>query len=223
LREVLPNNRQRWQQTYRLAPLLTNRVPIVPAALRVRPGGQNETTLEWTDAGSLAVTVTSTVENASVDALRPPTDIEQLPTPSTPPTPARGWLFGIVPVCLVVAFILVRLARRTPTADVRHDAAWALAELPDDVTADRCAAVLRAYVGEYVGLDARALTTAELVARVSEVDLLRVEQRHTLHALLEQCDQQRFSGIASAMSLGPVARAWVQQTATERPEEPRSA
>lgn len=215
LREVLPNQRQRWQQSYRLAPLLTKSVPIVPTALRVRPGGQNETTIEWTDAGTLTVTVIATVEQPSVDALRPPTDIEQLPPPIEPPATTHGWLFTLVPVSLIVAGVLIWRARRAPAPGIIYDAAWATAELPDTVSADQCAAVLRAYVGHCVGLDARALTTAELLTRLPADGPLTTEHRHELHALLEQCDQLRFSGQLSNVQLGAQARAWVQRTAVQ--------
>lgn len=213
LREVLPNGRQRWQQTFRLSPLQANKVAIVPSPLRVRAGGLAETTLDWDTAGMLQVAVLTAVDNPSVDSLRPPADIEQLPAPPGVAETRDGYLFAIVPVCLVVAFVLVRWAKKKakPVA-VTPDAAWVRAQFQEDVSPDVCAHALRAYVGYRLGRAVQARTTAELIAHLrgpdgpfTTADVARLEM------LLTTCDQGRFSGQPTLATLAPHALQWLDE------------
>ena len=69
-----------------------------------------------------------------------------------------------------------------------------------DLTADRCAAVLRQYLGWRFGLPAETRTTPELAAALTADGRLAPAAVGEWRALLDECDAARFSGTAPAVA-----------------------
>ena len=105
LREVLPGGRERWAQGFHLSPLVPGEPKVALGPLTVRAGGGSDLNLAWDEDKLPVVRVTTSIENPSPDALRPPTDIE--PLPPEPPVEQRstGWLFVVVPALLVLSAV----------------------------------------------------------------------------------------------------------------------
>jgi hypothetical protein len=199
IREVLPGGRERWAQTYRLSPLVPGKTPVALGPLTVRPGGGQDVTIEW--SSEPVVRVVTSIESPSADLLRPSTDIEPLPPPADVERRGRPWLFAIVPVLLLIAAVAYLRGRRKPATVVVRDAAWAAGELnATDLTADRCAAVLRQYLGWRFGLPAQTRTTPELTAALTADGRLAPTAVGEWRALLDECDAARFSGTAPAVA-----------------------
>jgi hypothetical protein len=219
LREVLANGRERWKQIYRLSPLVPDPkgVPVAIGPITVRAGGEQETMVQF--ANEAKVRVVTSVEIPSVEALRPTTDVEQLPPPPQVESGPSPWRFAIVPVLLVIALVTLALVRRKRPVAARRDAAWARDELGSpSLTADRCAAVLRQYLAYRFGVPAEARTTPELVAALGADGLLPADALNEWRALLEECDAARFSGTAAAVAgLADRARALVQASEAASP------
>lgn len=191
--------RETWTQAYRLSPLQTGQVQVPLGPVTVRPGSGAEVVLDWGDRkADFAVRVATSIESPSVDSLRPPADVEQLP----PPPPVEGgrspWWFLIVPGLLLISAVAVLLGRRRRPAATPRDAPWALGELADPaLSADRCAWVLRQYLRFRFGLPAEARTTPELAATLRTDDRLGPAAADW-EALLTECDAARFSGTTPA-------------------------
>lgn len=213
LREVLPNGRERWAQVYHLSPLIPGEPKVALGPLTVRAGGGSDLTVAWDDDKVPAVKVTTAIETASVDALRPPTDIEPLP-PEPPVEPrSTGWLFAVVPALLILSAVLLLFGRRKKAPAAPRDAAWALRELAAaDLTADRTAVVLRQYLAHRFAIPAEFLTTPELAAALSAENRMPADAAADWRFLLEECDAARFSGTAASVAgLADRARALVER------------
>jgi hypothetical protein len=211
LREVLPGGRERWSHLYHLSPLVPGEPKVSLGALSVRAGGGSDLSIVWDEDKMPAVRVTTSVENPSVDSLRPPTDIEQIPPDPLVQPGSGGWLYVVVPVLLVGSGVLLILARRRRTPTTPRDAAWAVGELATrDLTADQCAVVLRKYLSFRFGVPAEFLTTPELAAALTCEGQLAVDSVADWRALLDECDMARFSGTAASVAgLADRARALV--------------
>jgi hypothetical protein len=106
-----------------------------------------------------------------------------------------------VPALLLIAAIGVYLGRRKRVPVVRRDAEWALNELQAaDLTADRCATILRQFVTYRFGLPAEARTTPELSEALKSDGRLSSNLINEWQLLLGECDEARFSGIPSTLS-----------------------
>jgi hypothetical protein len=202
LREV-SGKREKWTQVYRLSPLVPGKPEIAPGPLTLRAGGGQDVTIDWADK-SITVEVRTSIESPSIESLRPPTDIEQLPPPPSIEPQSSPWLFAIVPALLVLAAVGVYFGRRKRIPLVPHDAAWALGELANpDLTADHCAHILRQFLSYHFGLPAEGRTNPELVVALRSEDRLSPEAAAEWQALLDDCDIVRFSG--TAMDVAPLA------------------
>jgi hypothetical protein len=210
LREILSGGRERWSQVYRLSPLVPGTPAVALGKLTIRPGGEQDVVIEWKDL-EFAVRVVTNIEAPSVDSLRPPTDIEQLPPAPVTPRGASPWLFAIVPALLIVAGIALVLGRRKPKPPAPRDAAWASHELASsDLTADRCAIVLRQYLAYRFGVPAETRTTPELAAGLRADGRLPPDAVAEWQSLLDECDAARFSGTSATVAgLADRARALV--------------
>jgi len=213
LREVLPGGRERWAQTYHLSPLVPGEPKVSLGPLTVRAGGGSDLSVAWEEDKLPSVRVTTAVESPSVDALRPPTDIEPLPPEPPVEGHSTGWLFAIIPGLLVASALLLLFARRKRAPPPPRDAAWALRELAaGDLTADHCAVVLRQYVAFRFGVPAGFQTTPELAATLGAENRLPAEAVADWRALLDECDAARFSGTAASVAgLADRARALVEE------------
>jgi hypothetical protein len=224
LREVLAGGRERWMQVYRLSPLVPGTPAVALGKLTIRPAGEQDVVIEWKDQ-EFTVRVVTNIESPSVDSLRPPTDIEQLPPVPPPDRGASAWLFAIVPVLLIVAAIALVLGRRKPKPPAPRDAAWASHELAaTDLTADRCAVILRQYLAYRFGAPAATRTTPELAAGLRADGRLAAEAVAEWQSLLDECDAARFSGTAATVAgLADRARALVDAAETAVQSAPAPA
>ncbi len=219
LREKLDNGREKWTQTYRLSPLVPGEVKIGLAALTVRSGGERDTTLTF--PGELPVRVTTNIESASIESLRPVTDIESLPAPPSVDDGGRSWRFAIVPLLLALAGLGVYLGRRKREPTTPRDAAWALNELASaDLTVDRCAIVLRLFLAFRFGVPAETRTTPELAVRLKAEVRFPKDAIADWEGLLAECDVARFSGTSAAVSgLADRAKGLVANLSENTPEK----
>jgi hypothetical protein len=209
VREVLPNGREKWLQVYRLSPLVPGEPKVSLGALTIRPGGGQDLTIEW--MAEPVVRVATSIENPTPDALRPATDIEHLPPTSPIEHGSSPWMFAIVPVLLLLAAAALFLGKRKRPPAAPRDAAWAERELAAaDLTADRCAAVLRQYLAYRFGVPAETRTTPELAAALRADGRLPDAVVAEWQAFLDECDAARFSGtVAGVAGLADRARALV--------------
>ena len=214
IREILPNGREKWSQVYRLSPLIFGNTAVPLGPLKVTAGSQPELTLEWDEKKTVFIHVIEPKVAASVDSLRPPTDIEQLPPVANIEYTASPWRFGIVPGLLIVALTLLVLACRRRKPVQLRDAAWAMAELDSEIlTPQRCALVSRQFLAFQFAIPAEMRTTPELAEDLranGKLDETRIANWQTL---LHECDVARFSGTSAfVLGLTERARALVSQT-----------
>jgi hypothetical protein len=209
VREVLPNGREKWSQVFRLSPLVPGEPKVALGALTIRPGGQQDLTIEW--KAEPVVRVTTNIENPTPDALRPATDIEHLPPPPVVEGGSSPWLFAVVPVLLLLAAAALYLGKRKRPPAAPRDAAWAERELAAaGLTADRCAVVLRQYLAYRFGVRAETRTTPELSTALRADGRLPDATVAEWQAFLDECDAARFSGTAASVAgLADRARALV--------------
>ncbi|MBO0698325.1 MAG: hypothetical protein J2P46_08030 [Zavarzinella sp.] len=209
VREVLPNGREKWSQVFRLSPLVPGEPKVPLGPLTVRPGGEQDLVIEW--KAEPAVRVVTKIENPTPDTLRPSTDIEHLPPPPNVESGSSPWLFAIVPVLLGLAVVGLLLGRRKRPTGAPRDAAWAERELAaGNLTADRCASVLRQYLAYRFGVPAETRTTPELAAGLRADGRLPEGVVGEWQAFLDECDAARFSGTAAGVAgLADRARALV--------------
>jgi hypothetical protein len=205
LREVA-DGREKWIQTYRLSPLVRGKTELPLGTFQVQAGGEKEMTINWNeqslfvDIGVLK-SIEPYVASPSAEALRKAADIEQLPPPPTIEPDSSPWLFAIVPILLLVAGVGVYLGRRKRTPPVPRDAVWARNELAHpNLTADRCAVVMRQYLAYRFGLPAEARTTPELATTLQVDGRMSIDSVHEWRLLLDECDAVRFSGTGPEMS-----------------------
>jgi hypothetical protein len=205
--------REKWMQIYRLSPLVPGKPEIALGPFNVRANDGKNSVIDW-NGQSMFVQVKTTIESPSADSLRPPTDIEQLPpAPIIEPSPSSWW-FAIVPILLLLSAALIYWGRRNRLPAKPRDAAWAISELADpNLTADRCAAILRQYLAFRFGLPAEMRTTPELVAALNVEGRMPANIAGEWQALLDECDAARFSGTAATIAgLADRARSLVAST-----------
>jgi hypothetical protein len=212
VREVLTGGREKWSQAYRLSPLVPGKPAVPLGPVTVRPAGGQDVVIDW--KAEATVRVATGIESPSADALRPATDIEPLPPSRPADRTGRPWLFAAVPVLLGLAALGLYLGRRKRPPAAPRDAAWAAGELASsDLTADRCAAVLRQYLAWRFGLPAETRTTPELTAALSADGRLPPATVAEWQGFLHECDAARFSGTeASVAGVADRARALVGTT-----------
>ena len=211
LREVLPGGREKWTQVYHLSPLVPGSQVVSLGPLTIRAGSQADLSLAWDETRLPVVDVAEPKVVASVESLRPPTDIEAVPLDSPIEARSSGWLFAVVPILLILSAIGIALGRRKKPPVAPRDAAWALGELAAvDLTADRCALVLRQYLGFWFAVPTEFQTTPELARTLRADDRLPADIVADWRVLLDECDAARFSGTAASVAgLADRARALV--------------
>lgn len=217
LREVLPGGRERWTRVYPLSPLVPGEPKVSLGPLVVRAGGMPDLTIPWDEDRLPTVRVVTAIESASVDALRPPTDVETLPPDPTVDRPGIGWRFAIIPGLLILSALGILFGRRKKRPAAPRDAAWAVRELAArDLTADRTAVVLRQYLGFRFGVPAEFRTTPELTAALAAENRMSPEAVTDWRALFEESDAARFSGTAATVAgLADRARTLVERVEAE--------
>lgn len=217
VREIMDNGREKWAQVYRLSPLIFGKVPIAIGPLKVTSGSQPEMIVVWDEARSAIIHVLEPKMLASVDSLKPPTDLEDVP----PPTPdvrdsSPGW-FAVVPVLVLVGLILLVVASRKRVPPSPRDAAWAWRELgSSELSPERCAIVLRQFLAFQYAIPAETRTTPELADDLKAEGKLGEDEISEWRTLLDECDAARFSGTAILVaSLAERAQAIVYKSAAQ--------
>ncbi len=190
----LPNDRERWEQVYRLDP-----IAVGDLAVRFTPAKVNGEETPWP---AITVTVNKTLEDANPTAARPVTTIEEISV--IPPPQDRSpvlWVVGIIALaCVIVACVVFTRTRPVPPVP---PADWALAELgqlqPTDENglhvAERIAAIVRTFVERRDTLPATKLTTAEL-ADATRAAGWPQQRTDAIHDLLNECDLAKFANTA---------------------------
>lgn len=210
----IAGQREKWTQVYRLSPLIPGKPEIALGSYAVRAGDGRDVALDWNNQ-SLTVQVKTAIESPSLESLRPATDVEQLPPPPKVESTSSPWWYLIVLALLMLAGALVYFARRKRTPATPRDAAWVLKELSDDnLSADRCAAVLRQFLAYRFSVPAEMRTTPELANALRGHEQLSVDVVTEWELLLKSCDAVRFSG-STGIVPGLVERARALVTATE--------
>jgi hypothetical protein len=211
--------RQRWRQTFRLAPDRPGELALPPPAVRVRSGGrETPVALEWQP---VTVRVTTSLPRAELDEARGVTGPEPVPAP--PPSPLRDWLTAaaiVVSLAVVLWFVWRRRRRPRPVPEP-PPTEWALQALdrlgdrdPDDpTTADALADLLRGFLGRRYQLAANGRTTAELLVLLRQFPL-PPDAVADWHALLARCDLARFARLGFAADEWPATLARVRELVT---------
>jgi len=219
IREVLPSGREKWTQAYRLSPLIFGNTAVPIGPLKITSGSQPEIAIEWDEKKTAFIQVIEPKVAASVDSLRPPTDIERVPPPPDTVRTGSPWRFAIVPALLIVALTLLVLARRRRTPVTRRDANWAMNELDSKaLTPERCALVLRQFLAFQFAIPAEMRTTPELANDFRVMGKMDESKIADWQGLLEECDMARFSG-TSAFIVGLTERAKALVSLTKIQEE----
>src|SRR5262245_7963656 len=200
--EELPGGRERWRQVFRLFPYVAAESVVVHLApLTVRGGNGPDTTIEWRN--SFSVGVTTTVVQPDLTTLRPPTDIEHLPTPPSTGTDSNGFLWFLAIVLLLALgsgiYLRHRRRRQAPPLDARQRAMRDLGALAgsagDSRAVQELADVLRRYVESRTDVSATRLTTQELLVLLRRGEQLSDERIGELQSVLEAGDFAKFAAL----------------------------
>jgi hypothetical protein len=220
---LLGKGRERWQQTFQLAPLDKGDQPLLVASLRYREKRGAWHTVEWQP---IPLTVTTSINRVDVGEVRDITDIEQLP--ELPPWHQR-WLWvglGLLTTFLaLIVWLFVRRRRRAARvllpeqAALREMGRLTLLKLPQSGRGERfhtlLSNILRRYFEARFHLPARRQTTTEFLEAVRQLPELDPARQQLLRAFLERCDLAKFAGVASTAeecdSSAAMARALVEQ------------
>jgi len=195
--------RVRWQQEFvldALLPLGPHTLTLAPLRYRVPPGDWQE--IAWPP---LAVEVVPPRMNPG--ELRDITAIEELPVP--PSIWQHSYWLALGATCFVGMVLAVtlcmRLRRRTcasmsPTNRALHELARIRAlDLHAAGAAVRfhglLANVVRNFLENRFGLQARRRTTEELRAEVASHTMFSSEQKNELLGFLDACDRAKFAGV----------------------------
>jgi hypothetical protein len=221
---ALPEKRMRWTRTVRLEPLSHQEIPLQIGPLRFRAGPSES----WSEQTwkPITVRVTTSVEEASLKAVRDITPIEQLPEP--PDWRPSGIVLGSVGAAIALAAFLVWKLRRPPVPPPEPTPQeWALKELARIDALDLPAAqeverfhvlvsdVLRQFLERRFGLHVTEQTTPEFLADLRRSALLAPEQQELLREFLRQCDLAKFARAeftpVECQALLGTARDFIQQ------------
>lgn len=222
----LGQDRERWQQTFRLDPQRTGQVDLQPAPLSYAEGPEQQAfEVKWQP---IPVRVTTEILNADVSELRDITPIEELPPGWSWRQPALwlGLAFVVLAPAVALGQFLWRRGRRsTPVPPDR----WALRELERMATlalpavpdAERYHTLLSDVVRRYVelrfGLHAPQQTTAEFLQTLDRASPLTSAQQALLREFLQHCDLAKFAQAqpspAECQAAATMARKFVEQTA----------
>lgn len=194
LRELLPNDRQRWVMTYRLAPLIPgDAVNVSLSPLSVRAGAPDDVAIAW--ANSFTVKVTTSITQASADDLRPATGIENGPSDETIASESSPLWWVVVPVALAgIAWFMLRRRHRSKVSPEIHDADWLRQQLAGVVNPDQLVRALKLFLGHCFSRSFEPDTSLELVRKLRDIGDGAPACLDRIERLLQACDGARFSG-----------------------------
>jgi hypothetical protein len=197
---ALSGGRERWEQSFQLAPYQAGHVtlPLEPVQFRT----QNELRDRSVSWPPLEIRVTSEVSEADLSKARGVTGIDELP-----PLPSSQFLWpylavtGIIGlVGLTTAALLLRRRAHKPMRSPRDQAIDELLRLEaegDNAVdlAQRLADLVRRYLEGRYDLAATRLTTAEFLGAMREKKILTREQLQSVGELLQRGDLAKFAGL----------------------------
>ena len=194
LRELLPNDRQRWVMTYRLAPLIPgDAVKVSLSPLSMRAGTPDDVPIAW--ANSFTVKVTTSITQASADDLRPATGIENGPSDETIASESSPLWWVVVPVALAgIAWFMRRRRHRSKVSPEIHDADWLRQQLAGEVNPDQLVRALKLFLGHCFSRSFEPDTSLELVRNLRDLCDGPLACIDRIERLLQACDGARFSG-----------------------------
>jgi hypothetical protein len=201
---ALPQGRMRWQQSFRLAPLGKDDLPLPLEPLRFRAGGE-DIEIIWKPFTLKVLTVVASPSMAGIKDITPPVQVPQ-------PDEWSWWLLAAAAAILIffwVVVLVVRKRRKTapPLPEPAADA-WALAELqrleklalPASGQVERyhtlLADVIRAYLDRRLGVRTAERTTGEFLTALAESGKLPAEQLDQLRRFFERCDLAKYARAA---------------------------
>ncbi len=213
----LDGGRERWTQTYRLAPFLPGKdVPIGFDPIKVRAGG--DAVAQDVTFPAVRAEVKTTVTTPTLDGVEV-RGIEELPPIPPPPPEPVGWKLAAALGTVFAVGVVVGLVRRRwakPPAPPPAVRAWAeldrAAGQPPGPAVERVAAALRDYAARRFGVPAPQLTTAELAA-APWPDGTPPDSVVAFADVLADCDRAKFAPdppmAAAAAELIARARDWI--------------
>lgn len=191
-REILPNNRQRWQQVYRLSPLVPRaQVPIPIAPLVIRAGGKPPQTIELRTTRTLPVT--TSITQPSLDQLRPITDLEETPASIESPPSSIGPMLiaGTLILASLIGILWYCWPKPLPT---RHDRTWARAALTTANDPSQLVSIINEILGYYFQVSFQHQTTIEKINLLQQQNCPAAVAQ-AISRFYETADIQRFSGL----------------------------
>lgn len=194
LRELLPNQRQRWTLGYRLSPLTPgDSIKVSLNPLTVRAGTPDEVQIAW--ANSFSIRVTTKITQPSVDDLRPVTDIESAPIMETTPADNFPWWLFAVPAISLALIVMVIWRRSRPASKTEvHDAVWVEGELQRKLSPDALVRTLKLFLGHRFSQTFEPDTSAEIVGKLRQLSDCPPDTVGPVELFLLACDAERFSG-----------------------------
>jgi hypothetical protein len=222
IEEVPAGKKVRWQQVFKATPLQPGQYPLKLPALQFTENDGPEQTVTWQP---LPLRITTRVGKVDISEARDLTGIEELPPVEETMPPWWPWLFALVPLVAVAAFVLLRRKARPMAEPSPRDVALRqveeLAHLPASTSHDverlhtRLSDVLRRYLEQQYDLAATRQTTAEFFAALAQTTLLAAPLQQSLSAILERCDLAKFAGMVppaeECQRVVGMARAFVEQ------------
>lgn len=197
LRDGPKPGRQMWQQVYIAKPFVPG-TPTLEFAPFVATANGVRRDVPW---GQRQIAVQTSLAAATLEDIRPPTDILELTDPTRD---GDGWFLPIATVGVVLVFaacvVLAALRKRspealTPTAWIERELARLGApKLPANEFAEGLGDALREYAERRSGVAARQRTTAELLAELAPTGIWTAEQLAELGSVLDRCDLAKFAG-----------------------------
>ncbi len=217
-------DRQRWQQSFLLDPLVPGEVELRLEPLRFRENQGEWQTVKWQPIKFL---VTQKIPHAESSQLRDITSIEELP-PEQSIWEHWPWAAGSAGLLAVGALAAWWFWRRQRSAIMLRPDQWALRELdrleslklPERGAIERyhtlLANVLRGYLEKRFAVRARRQTTPEFLRAAAQIPELTDGQRDALRDFLERCDLAKFARASvdaqQCQALSDSARDFVKQT-----------
>ncbi len=192
----------RWEQLFKATPLQPGQYPLTMPKVEYSEKDGAPQPVTWQP---LAIQITTRVAKVDLSEARDLTGIEELPPAVVPEPPWWPWLFALVPVLAVLAFVGLRWRRRPvaePTA--RAVALRQLAELgkvPPATVEEarqlfaRVSEVLRQYLEKRFELPATRRTTPEFFAALGQKSPLPPGSQAALNDILVRCDLVKFAGV----------------------------
>jgi hypothetical protein len=200
-RIVKDGEKTRWQQAYTFEPLAPGDLTLSIEPLQVRNGGGAFRSLAWKP---LSIQVSSSVASPTLNNLRDPTTIEQLPPVTESETVPWLWISAAIVVTLLIVVICYRRLHRArprvslPGRRAQRELERLLAlNLHNKGMTEKfhtlLTKILRRYLDACMEIPARRRTTRELLELLQSSSKLTDPERAFLREFFERCDLVKFA------------------------------